>query len=358
MQQKRVHSIYCLARTCLPRHQISMASAFKVAALFFLLYGSWSWSAVSGTNPMTPIDMFEQWIAQHGRKYANESEKSYRLGVFTRNLDYVNAFRRVGNRSYTVDLNRFADLTEEEFVAAYTTTGPRPSVSSYPGLKPFRYANVTAPSSIDWRNEGAVTPVKDQARCGSCWAFSAVASIEGINKIVKGSLISLSEQQLFACDQNDDGCVGGLHYRAFSYAVSNGGITTEENYPYQPDQVACDATKESDYAVTITGYAKVPANDEKLLMNAVANQPVSISVDAHKFQFYSGGIFDEPCETNLNHDITLVGYGTDENGTAYWIAKNSWGDSWGDDGYILLKKDIAQKEGHCGLTLRAYYPII
>ncbi|THU49872.1 hypothetical protein C4D60_Mb06t14140 [Musa balbisiana] len=307
---------------------------------------------------MTAVDMFEQWIAQHGRTYANESEKSYRLGVFTRNLDYVNAFRQAGNHSYTVGLNGFADLTEEEFLAAYTTTGLSPSEDSYPGLKPFQYANVTAPSSIDWRNEGAVTPVKNQAQCGSCWAFSAIASIEGINKIVKGSLIALSEQQLFACDHYDAGCRGGMQDRAFSYVVSNGGITTEANYPYQPNQVACNSTKQSDHAVSITGYAMVPTNNETLLMNAVANQPVSVSVDAHTFQFYKGGIFDGPCATNLNHVVTFVGYGTDKNGVAYWIAKNSWGASWGDHGYILFKKDVAQKEGQCGLTLWASYPII
>ncbi|URE30863.1 hypothetical protein MUK42_17965 [Musa troglodytarum] len=302
--------------------------------------------------------MFEQWIAQHGRAYANESEKSYRLGVFTRNLDFVNAFRQAGNRSYTVALNRFADLTKEEFLAAYTTTRLRPSADSYPGLQPFRYRNVTAPSSIDWRNEGAVTPVKDQGSCGSCWAFSAAASIEGINKIVKGDLISLSEQQLFACDNNDDGCAGGLHYRAFSYVVSIGGITTEENYPYEPDQVTCDAGKQSDHAVSITAYEIVPANNEKLLMNAVANQPVSVSIDSHEFQFYSGGIFDEPCGTNLNHEVTLVGYDTADDGGPYWIAKNSWGESWGEEGYILLKKDVPEKEGQCGLAIRAAFPVI
>ncbi|RZS13179.1 hypothetical protein BHM03_00044717 [Ensete ventricosum] len=297
-------------------------------------------------------------MAKHGRTYANESEKSYRLGVFTRNLDYVNAFRLAGNRSYTVGLNGFADLTEEEFFAAYTTTKLRPSDGSYPGLKPFRYANVTAPSSIDWRDKGAVTDVKNQRNCGSCWAFSAVASIEGINQIVKGSLISLSEQQLFACDDNDDGCAGGLHYRAFSYVVDNGGITTEENYPYQPQLVACDATKESDHAVTITGYEIVPRNDEKSLMKAVANQPVSVSIDAHEIKSYSGGIFDGSCGTNLNHEVTLVGYDTDEDGTAYWIAKNSWGTDWGDDGYLLIAKDVAEKEGRCGLAIRASYPVI
>ncbi|THU49869.1 hypothetical protein C4D60_Mb06t14110 [Musa balbisiana] len=325
-----------------------MASAFKIAALFFLLYGSWRWSAVSGTSP---TDMFEQWIAQHGRTYANESEKSYRLGVFTRNLDYVNAFRQAGNRSYTVGLNRFADLTKEEFLAAYTTTGLRPSAGSYPGLNPFRACR--GPTAYGLLRFGAWNN-----HAGSCWAFSAVASIEGINKIVRGSLISLSEQQLFACDHNDDGCLGGLHYRAFSYVFSNGGITTEENYPYEPNKATCDAPKQSDHAVSITGYEIVPTNNEKLLMNAVANQPVSVSIDSHEFQFYTGGIFDGPCETNLNHEVTLVGYGTEENGAKYWIAKNSWGTLWGDDGYILLKKDVAEKEGQCGLAIRASYPII
>ncbi|RWV86038.1 hypothetical protein GW17_00052113 [Ensete ventricosum] len=151
---------------------------FKIAALFFLVYGSWRWSAVSGTSPMTPIDMFEQWMAKHGRTYANESEKSYRLGVFTRNLDDVNAFRQAGNHSYTLGLNGFSDLTNEEFLATYTTTttGPSPSEVSYPGLKPFRYANVNAPSSIDWREKGAVTEVKNQLTCGKDSSSSSCSS--------------------------------------------------------------------------------------------------------------------------------------------------------------------------------------
>ncbi|CAL9119274.1 unnamed protein product [Musa textilis] len=335
-----------------------MASAFKIAALFFLLYGSWRWSAVSGASPMTPSDMFEQWIAEHGRTYASESEKSYRLGVFTRNVDFVNAFRQAGNYSYTVGLNGFADLTKEEFLATYTTTILKPSADSYPGLQPFRYRDVTAPSSIDWRDEGVVTPVKNQGTCGACWAFSAVASIEGIHKIMTGDLISLSEQQLLACNHDDDGCSGGLHSRAFSYVISNGGITTEENYPYEPDQASCDAHKELDHAAYINSYGYVPANNEKFLMNAVANQPVSVSIDSHEFHLYTGGIFNHPCGTNLNHEVTLVGYDTDDNGVRYWIAKNSWGDAWGEDGYIRLKKDVPEKEGQCGLAMRASFPNI
>ncbi|CAD5178155.1 unnamed protein product [Musa acuminata subsp. malaccensis] len=332
-----------------------MDCALKIVALLFLVYGWWGWQTTLGS---TPVDMFEQWIAQHGRAYEDKAEKLYRLGVFTRNMEHVNAFLQAGGRSYTIGLNRFADLTKEEFLSTYATGRMRPSDASYPGLQPFRYVNMTAPSSIDWRNKGAVTPVKDQTTCGACWAFSAVASMESINKIAKGSLIPLSEQQLLACDDNDNGCSGGLHYHAFSYVVSNGGITTEANYPYHPNVSTCNSTKQSDHAVSITGYGIVPTNDEKLLMNAVANQPVSVSIDASELQFYAGGIFDGPCDTYLNHEAALVGYGTDENGTAYWIAKNSWGTSWGDHGYILLKKDVAQKEGLCGVAIRASYPII
>ncbi|CAL9119282.1 unnamed protein product [Musa textilis] len=155
---------------------------------------------------MTPSDMFEQWIAEHGRTYASESEKSYRLGVFTRNLDFVNAFNQAGNYSYTVGLNDFADLTKEEFVATYTTTILKPSADSYPGSEPFMYRDVTAVVSLDWRDEGVVTPVKNQGSCGACWAFSAVAAMESINAIINGDLISLSEQQLIACNHDGYGC--------------------------------------------------------------------------------------------------------------------------------------------------------
>ncbi|RWV93495.1 hypothetical protein BHE74_00059423 [Ensete ventricosum] len=326
-------------------------------------------------------------MAKHGRTYANESEKSYRLGVFTRNLDYVNAFRQAGKHSYTLGLNGFADLTNEEFLATYTMTiRLSPSDGFYPGSKPFRYANAIAPSSIDRRDKGAVTRVKKHRKRGkgsssSCsssipihliirgpyrlWSTPFV-SVHGTGRRLLGILCSSidrrhqqdrdGEPDIF--DDNDDGCSGGLHYRASSYAIDNGGITTEENYPYQPDQVASDDTKESDYDATITGYEIVPTKDEKSLMNAVANQPVSVAIDSHEIQFYSGGIYDGPCGTNLNHEVTLVGYDTDEDGTAFWIAKNSWGTAWGESGYILLAKDVAETEGRCGLAIRASYPVI
>ncbi|RWW52046.1 hypothetical protein BHE74_00041557 [Ensete ventricosum] len=192
----------------------------------------------------------------------------------------------------------------------------------------------------------------------ACWAFAAVAAIEGINQIATEKLLSLSEQELIACDYNDHGCTGGLHYRAYSYVVATGGMTTEDRYPYNPDHILCHDYDDWDVLISISGYEIVPTNDEKSLMKAVANQPVAVRIDANEIKSYSGGIFDGHCGTNLNHEVTLVGYDTDEDGTAYWIAKNSWGTDWGDDGYLLIAKDVAEKEGRCGLAISASYPVI
>ncbi|XP_042460844.1 zingipain-2-like [Zingiber officinale] len=325
----------------------------------------WLFLLAPGTGGSPSADIFERWMADHGRTYRDEAEKDYRREVFARNLEYVTAFRRDKGRrrSYTVGLNRFADHTKEEFLATYTGGNP-PSVAWAPAPPPatvpapFKYANTTAPSSMDWRDRGAVTPIKDQGNCGSCWAFSSVASIESINQIANGELISLSEQELLACDNTNRKCKGGVHYKAFSFVVAHGGITTEANYPYQPNQTACDYSKLADNAVSLTSYSFVPSHSEESLMKAVANQPVSVSIDASEFMLYAGGIFDGPCEAKLNHEVTLVGYGTDGNGTKYWIAKNSWGTGWGDQGYILLEKDVDRKEGLCGLAIRASFPII
>jgi C1A family cysteine protease len=200
---------------------------------------------------------------------------------------------------------------------------------------------------------------------GSCWAFSAVATIEGINQITTGNLISLSEQELIDCDTNSDGCNGGSPYYAFDWVIQNYGITTEENYPYTSNATGtantCDSSKTGDHAATITGCELVPNNNETALAMAVANQPVSILIDSNSTTFmrwYGGGIFPGPCGTDHDHAVTAVGYGTTANGTNYWIVKNSWGTSWGDSGYILMQKDIANSTGLCGLAMGASYPTI
>lgn len=193
---------------------------------------------------------------------------------------------------------------------------------------------------------------------GSCWAFGAVATIEGITKIKKGHLPSLSEQELVDCVTDSYGCAGGFQDSAFEWVIKNGGITSEEDYVYTAQNGTCDATKTKNHAATITGYEQVPSGDEKALMNAVANQPVTVAIEASGpfFQFYKSGIFRGPCGLNLDHAVTVVGYGG-EGFSKYWIVKNSWGSTWGEDGYIRMWKDSGLPSGVCGIAFEASYPV-
>ncbi|KAI3440006.1 uncharacterized protein J3R85_004157, partial [Psidium guajava] len=227
--------------------------------------------------------------------------------------------------------------------------------------KPFKYANFTAiPAALDWRTEKAVTSVKDQGHCGSCWAFSAVAAMEGIIMLKKGTLVSLSVQELVDCDVDgiDKGCKGGLMDGAFQFIVSKGGLTTEANYPYRGNDGTCNLAKTADHSASITGYQDVPVNNEKALLQAVANQPVSVAIEGggFQFQFYSSGVFTGSCGTNINHAVTAVGYGDTSGGTKYWLLKNSWGTRWGESGYMRIQRDVSSKAGLCGLARKASYP--
>lgn len=204
---------------------------------------------------------------------------------------------------------------------------------------------------------------------GSCWAFSTVAVVEGIQKIKKGKLVSLSEQELVDCDTLDSGCDGGVSYRALEWITANGGITTRDDYPYTgAAAAACDRAKLGHHAATIAGLRRVATRSEASLANAAAAQPVAVSIEAggDNFQHYRKGVYDGPCGTRLNHGVTVVGYGQEEApvdgsaaGDKYWIIKNSWGKNWGDQGYIKMKKDVAGKpEGLCGIAIRPSFPLM
>ena len=196
---------------------------------------------------------------------------------------------------------------------------------------------------------------------GCCWAFSTVAAMEGITQIKTGKLISLSEQELVDCDTNKNrGCKGGRMTNAFEFIKSNGGLTTEANYPYEDMQGNCKPKKSANWTTTITGYKYVPANNETALLQAVAKQPVSVAVDGSgkDFQFYSSGIFRGDCGTHLDHAVTALGYGTGTDGTKYWLIKNSWSTMWGESGYMRIQRDASAREGLCGIAMDPCYPTL
>ncbi|XP_058095663.1 senescence-specific cysteine protease SAG39-like [Magnolia sinica] len=337
-----------------------MASIYHCFFVALFILGAWASQAMARSlHDSSMSNRHEQWMSQYGRTYKDAAEKEQRFKIFKSNVELIESFNSAGNRSYKLSVNAFADLTKDEFRA--THNGFRPTRARASKATSFMYENVTAPPSIDWRKKGAVTPIKDQGECGSCWAFSAVAAMEGITQLKTGKLLSLSEQELVDCDRNgeDQGCEGGLMDDAFDFIQSNHGLTTEDNYPYMgTDRGTCNTTKASNHAATISGHEDVPANSEMALLNAVANQPVSVAIDAsdYTFQFYSSGVFTGDCATDLDHGVTAVGYGADDDGTKYWLVKNSWGIWWGEDGYIRMKRDVDAKEGLCGIAMEASYP--
>ncbi|KAK9152998.1 hypothetical protein Sjap_000478 [Stephania japonica] len=312
------------------------------------------------------LERHERWKALHGRVYKDASEEKKRFNVFKENVKYIEQFNNKDvNHSYKLSVNELADLTNEEFKV--TRNGYNgvlhleDKLARVTSSSSFKYENVEeVPSTMDWRANGAVTPVKNQGQCGCCWAFSAVAATEGINKIKTGELISLSEQQLLDCTTSDitRGCHGGLMDDAFRFIISNQGLNTETNYPYNEAQGTCNAEMVSNHVVQITGYEDVPANNEAALLNAVANQPVSVALDGsgRQFQFYSSGVFTGYCGTQLTHAVTIVGYGVTDDGIKYWLAKNSWGTRWGESGYMRIQRDVDAEEGLCGLAKLASYP--
>ncbi|GAA0152813.1 cysteine protease [Lithospermum erythrorhizon] len=307
--------------------------------------------------------MYDSWLVNHGKSYNAIGEKSKRFQIFKDNLKYIDEHNNLPNRSYKLGLNRFADLSNEEYRRNYL--GAKIERRGYlkTGNKSDRYApkvGDSLPEFIDWREHGAVPPVKDQGNCGSCWAFSTIGAVEGINQIATGDLISLSEQELVDCDTSyNEGCNGGLMDYAFQFIITNGGIDSEEDYPYTGKDGKCDVYRRTNAkVVSIDSYEDVPINNEKALQKAVANQPISVAIEAggRDFQLYQSGIFTGKCLTALDHGVVAVGYGS-ENGMDYWIVRNSWGASWGEEGYLKMQRNIASKTGLCGIAIEPSYPV-
>ncbi|KAE8734703.1 hypothetical protein F3Y22_tig00000731pilonHSYRG00015 [Hibiscus syriacus] len=329
------------------------------------------------------LERYERWLSRHEQKYKNKNEWALRFEIYKSNALFIDCINS-RNLSYKFQEDKYHDL----------------------------------PKSIDWRKKGAVTGVKDQGTCGSCWAFSAVAAIEGINQIKTGKLAYLSEQELVDCDTSsfNEGCNGGDMVKAFEFIIKRGGIAAEKDYPYEgkdgscnflqtetgytgytirpskpvrirtgffkirflgwekkpdrflsdPDRIeirilcisSCKDKEARNYAPTISGYELMHKNMEKSLLVGVAEQPVSVAIDAegYEFQFYRSGVFTGDCGYQLNHGVTVVGYGEDGS-KKYWLVKNSWGTSWGESSYIRMEREVSDERGICGIAMDSSYPV-
>ncbi|KAJ1424636.1 Peptidase C1A, papain C-terminal [Sesbania bispinosa] len=309
-------------------------------------------------NAASLSERHEQWMAKYGKIYKDAAEKENRFQIFKNNVELIESFNAAGNKPYKLSTNQFADQTNEEFKSSHNGY-KRINGLSITTETPFWHGSVSSvPATIDWRKRGAVTPNQESRHM--CWVYSSVAATEGIHAITTGKLVSLSEQELIDCDTNGKSqeCEGGSIEDGFEFIVKH-GITSEANYPVREGNGTCNTQKENSPVAHIKGYEKVPSNNEEALLLAVAHQPVSVAIDAgsNVFQFYSGGVLSGDCGTVLDHAAAVVGYGVTNDGTNYWIVKNSWGTAWGEEGYIRMKRGIDAKEGLCGIAMDASYPI-
>jgi cathepsin L len=310
-------------------------------------------SALTETEYRTAFDNFK---VTYGKVYL-DTEENHRYSVFKHNLDFVNSWD-AETRGFTVAINKFSDLTKEEFASIYN--GMKVTKNYEPVTEPLPVKSGVTGDIVNWVNKGAVTPIKNQGQCGSCWSFSATGSMEGEQFLTKGVLTSLSEQNLVDCStaQGNDGCNGGLMDQAFEYVITNKGIDTEASYPYTATGPNTCVYSASNIGDTISSYQDVTTGSESALETAVNKQPVSVAIDAsnESFQMYSGGVYYEPAcsPTSLDHGVLAVGYGTDSTGTDYWLVKNSWGTDWGMSGYIQMSRN---KNNNCGIATMASYPI-
>ncbi|XP_071098848.1 cathepsin L-like [Haliotis cracherodii] len=305
---------------------------------------------------------WEMFKVRHSKQYKDNQEEAYRKGVFMKAVEYIQQHNLEADRgvhSFRVGINEYADMPNEEFVRVmngYKMQEQRPKAPTY--MPPSNVGDL--PATVDWRTKGYVTEVKNQGQCGSCWAFSSTGSLEGQHFKKYNKLVSLSEQNLVDCStkQGNMGCGGGLMDQAFTYIKVNDGIDTETSYPYEAANGKCRFNK-ANVGANDTGYTDVKSKSESDLQSAVATVgPIAVAIDAShmSFQLYKSGVYHYIfcSQTRLDHGVLAVGYGTDS-GKDYWLVKNSWGATWGQQGYIMMSRN---RDNNCGIATQASYPTV
>lgn len=318
-----------------------------------------------------PMDdaRWRDYKVQFGKFYQSASEEVERYTIWRENIKNHMDHNTDNSKSFLLGANNFTDMTHHEFRhhmgACYKI--PKEAMHDNQTLKQSEgstflpAANVQLPASMDWRQYGAVTPIKNQGQCGSCWAFSSTGALEGQTFRKTGKLPSLSEQNLVDCVKANLACNGGWMDNSFKYVRDNKGIDSETGYPYYARPLGYCYYNAQYNSAEDTGFVDLPSGDEQALMTAVATiGPISVAIDAThpSFMSYRGGVYYEPLCGNtlaaLDHAVLVVGYGTDQ-GWDYWLVKNSWGTYWGEQGYVRMARN---RNDHCGIALKASYPLV